>query len=51
MKKAVIFDLDGTLWNPCKEVAISWNLATKDINIEEITLKRVEGLMGKINRR
>jgi len=47
MKKAVIFDLDGTLWNPCKEVAISWNLATKDINIEEITLKRVEGLMGK----
>ena len=47
MKKAVIFDLDGTLWNPCKEVAISWNLATKDINIEEITLERVEGLMGK----
>lgn len=47
MKKAVIFDLDGTLWDPCKEIAISWNLATKDINIEEITLERIEGLMGK----
>lgn len=47
MKKAVIFDLDGTLWNPCKEIAISWNLATKDLNIEKITLERIEGLMGK----
>lgn len=48
MKKAVIFDLDGTLWDSCNEVAISWNIAVKDIdNIEEITIEKIEGIMGK----
>lgn len=24
-KNAVIFDLDGTMWNACEPVLISWN--------------------------
>ena len=27
MKKGIIFDLDGTLWDASKEVTISWNMA------------------------
>lgn len=48
MRNAIIFDLDGTLWNPCEEVTISWNMVINEIsNIEELTLEKVESLMGK----
>ena len=32
MKKAIIFDLDGTLWDASKEVTVSWNEALKTID-------------------
>ena len=25
MKKGILFDLDGTLWDACREIACSWN--------------------------
>ena len=25
MKKGILFDLDGTLWDACREIAVSWN--------------------------
>lgn len=37
MKKAIIFDLDGTLWDASKEVTVSWNDALKtltDFNLQ-----------------
>ena len=27
MKKGIIFDMDGTLWDSAENVAISWNIA------------------------
>ena len=30
MKKGVLFDLDGTLWDSSREVAESWVLALRD---------------------
>ena len=29
MKKGILFDLDGTLWDSSEEVAISWTEALK----------------------
>ena len=29
MKKGIIFDMDGTLWDSAANVAESWNLAIK----------------------
>jgi len=48
MKKAIIFDLDGTLWNPCEELVISWNEALKnEKNMYKLSLEKIESLMGK----
>lgn len=36
MKKGIIFDLDGTLWDASEEVTVSWNMAlatVKDFNL------------------
>ncbi len=30
MKKGIIFDVDGTLWDACLPIADSWNLYTKE---------------------
>lgn len=49
MKKGILFDLDGTLWDSSKEVAISWTEALKkhsDIKME-ITTEMIQGVMGK----
>lgn len=48
-KKGIIFDLDGTLWDACKETAISWNQVLDDyddIN-RNITVKDLHTTMGK----
>ena len=44
---AVIFDLDGTMWNACGPVMISWNAVLKRHDLPQITRKTVESFMGK----
>ncbi|MEG0961291.1 MAG: HAD family hydrolase [Lachnospiraceae bacterium] len=48
MKKGILFDLDGTLWDSSEEVAISWNEALEkcpDVDVI-ITVQDVQGIMG-----
>lgn len=47
---AVIFDLDGTLWDSSKEVTESWNVVTAKYPACEsrrLTVKDMHGFMGK----
>lgn len=49
MKKGILFDLDGTLWDSSKEVAISWQEALKkhaDVEMS-ITTEMIQSVMGK----
>ena len=46
MKKAILFDLDGTLWDSSREVAISWSMALEPYGIK-ITHADVQSVMGK----
>lgn len=49
MKKGILFDLDGTLWDSSREVAISWQEALEkreDVD-KEITMEMIQGVMGK----
>lgn len=49
MKKGILFDLDGTLWDSSREVAISWQEALKkraDMEIN-ITTEMIQSVMGK----
>lgn len=49
MKKGILFDLDGTLWDSSGEVAISWSEALKkhsDLELE-ITTEMIQSVMGK----
>ena len=43
MKKAIIFDLDGTLWNTSKEVEQIWKVVAQNYNIkvDEDTIKKI----------
>ncbi len=45
-KKAVLFDLDGTLWDASREVALSWSEALKPFGIT-LTAQNVQSVMGK----
>ena len=49
MKKGIIFDMDGTLWDSAEGVALSWNevLREKQINHKVITTEDIKGVMGK----
>lgn len=49
MKKGLIFDMDGTLWDSAENVAISWNLALKECGYERdaITKEDMYRVMGK----
>lgn len=49
MKKGIIFDMDGTLWDSAENVAKSWNLAIeKSSALEKIlTTEDIQSVMGK----
>lgn len=46
MKKAILFDLDGTLWDSSREVAISWSMALEPYGIH-VSQKDVQSVMGR----
>ena len=46
--RAIIFDLDGTLWDATRQIACVWNALAKEFHIEkEITPIELHGCMGK----
>ena len=48
MKKGIIFDMDGTLWDSAAQVAESWNVAAKGIGYEyHLTAEDIMAVMGK----
>ncbi len=49
MKKAVIFDMDGTLWDAVDNIVISWNDALAQVGVPDVvvTRERIIGLMGR----
>lgn len=49
MKKGILFDLDGTLWDSSAECVAAWNEAirTQSNRIEQFTLDDMHGFMGK----
>lgn len=46
-KDAIIFDLDGTLWDACEPVRIAWNRVLQRNGHPDITLETITGFMGK----
>ena len=48
MKKGLIFDMDGTLWDSSENVAASWTKTVKDLGYDrpEITKQDIMGVMG-----
>lgn len=49
MKKGIIFDMDGTLWDSAENVAESWNLAIQKSGLlsKMLTTADIQGVMGK----
>ncbi|MBR1802713.1 MAG: HAD-IA family hydrolase [Clostridia bacterium] len=45
MKKAIIFDLDGTLWNTTKECTLVWSKVAKNYNLK-VNRKQIKEIMG-----
>ncbi len=50
MKKGILFDLDGTLWDSSAEVVDSWLLALADYPQirKQITREAIQSVMGKV---
>ncbi len=47
---AIIFDIDGTLWNACPATAKAWNQGLKEFDItKKITVKQIESVTGNPN--
>lgn len=49
MKKGIIFDLDGTLWDAGESIAVAWNQVIKrrGLEKEEMTAEHIHSIMGK----
>jgi phosphoglycolate phosphatase len=49
MKKGIIFDMDGTLWDSAPEVVTSWNATIQKQGYDRapITTQDMQGVMGK----
>lgn len=49
MKKGIIFDLDGTLWDSTEQILISWNSVLEQYPQYggPISMEQLQGLMGK----
>lgn len=49
MKKGIIFDMDGTLWDSAENVAKSWNLTIAESKKADhvLTTEDIQGVMGK----
>lgn len=48
MKRGILFDLDGTLWDSSRQVADSWNVILEqqpDVK-RRVTLQDIQGVMG-----
>jgi phosphoglycolate phosphatase len=47
---AIIFDIDGTLWNACPATAKAWNIGLNKLGIDKyITPEQVESVTGNPN--
>lgn len=47
MKKGILFDLDGTLWDSSENVVKSWNEVLARYDLRQITRDDMQGYMGK----
>ncbi|MCQ2532683.1 MAG: HAD family hydrolase [Saccharofermentans sp.] len=49
MKKGIIFDMDGTIWDSSENVAKSWDIQVKKLGYinEGVTQEDIKGVMGK----
>lgn len=47
MKKGIIFDLDGTLWDTTERITPSWNIVLKRHNLRQVTVDEMQSYMGK----
>lgn len=48
MFDAIIFDLDGTLWNAAPTTVLGWNRALEDLGVQErITIEDIQSVTGK----
>lgn len=49
MKKGIIFDMDGTLWDSAENVAKSWNVGIQKSGLSkpELTKEDIQNVMGK----
>lgn len=49
MKKGIIFDMDGTIWDSSENVAKSWDIKVKEAGYinEQVTQEDIKSVMGK----
>lgn len=47
MKKGIIFDLDGTLWDTTERIIPAWNIVLRRHNQRQITVQEMQSYMGK----